>query len=85
MNIAIIGANGFVGARLVESLHLGGCHVVVPIVRRPSALALSARFAVTSPVAPASPPVPSGQPGPLQFRIADALDPVALAAHFLTS
>jgi nucleoside-diphosphate-sugar epimerase len=60
MNIAVIGANGFVGTRLVEILHLGGHHTVVPVVRRPSALALAARFK-------------------LPFRIADALDPVALA------
>lgn len=61
MIIAVIGANGFVGTRLVESLHLGAHHAVVPVVRRPSALALNARFA---------------PPG----RIADALDPAALAA-----
>lgn len=46
MNIAIIGANGFIGARLVEIFHLGGRHQVVPVVRRPSALALAARFDV---------------------------------------
>ena len=46
MNIAIIGANGFIGTRLVEMFHLGGRHVVVPVVRRPAGLALAARFAL---------------------------------------
>lgn len=46
MNIAVIGANGFIGTRLVEMLHLGGSHHVVPVVRRASGLALAARFAV---------------------------------------
>jgi 2-alkyl-3-oxoalkanoate reductase len=46
MSIAIIGANGFIGTRLVELLHFGGDHTVVPVVRRASGLALSARFAL---------------------------------------
>lgn len=46
MKVAIIGAGGFIGARLVEMFHLGGRHTVVPIVRRPSGLALPARFAL---------------------------------------
>lgn len=46
MIIAVIGANGFIGTRLVESLHLGGRHQVVPVVRRASGLALAARFAL---------------------------------------
>jgi len=46
MNVAIIGAGGFIGNRLVEMFHLGGRHEVVPIVRRPSGLALPARFAL---------------------------------------
>lgn len=46
MSIAIIGANGFIGTRLVELLHLGGDHTVVPVVRRASGLALPARFAL---------------------------------------
>jgi nucleoside-diphosphate-sugar epimerase len=46
MSIAIIGANGFIGTRLVELLHLGGEHTVIPVVRRASGLALSARFAL---------------------------------------
>ncbi|MBC8040442.1 MAG: NAD(P)-dependent oxidoreductase [Opitutaceae bacterium] len=46
MSIAIIGANGFIGTRLVELLHLGGEYKVIPVVRRASGLALSARFAL---------------------------------------
>ncbi|HEU5079199.1 MAG TPA: NAD(P)-dependent oxidoreductase [Opitutaceae bacterium] len=46
MKIAIIGANGFIGSRLVEQFHLGGNDEVAPIVRKPSSLALPARFAV---------------------------------------
>jgi nucleoside-diphosphate-sugar epimerase len=46
MKIAIIGANGFIGTRLVEVWHLGGRHAVVPVVRRVSGLALVARFAL---------------------------------------
>ncbi len=44
MIVAIIGANGFIGTRFVEMLHLDGRHTVVPIVRRASGLALAARF-----------------------------------------
>lgn len=61
MKIALIGANGFVGTRLVECFHLDFGPEIVAIVRRPSALALPARFAV-------------------EMRVADALDPAALAA-----
>jgi Nucleoside-diphosphate-sugar epimerases len=46
MKIAIIGANGFIGTRLVEHFHLGGLNEVAPIVRRPVSLALPARFAI---------------------------------------
>ncbi|AHF94637.1 hypothetical protein OPIT5_22460 [Opitutaceae bacterium TAV5] len=46
MKIAVIGANGFIGSRVVESFHLGGAHEVVPVVRKPSSLALPARFAL---------------------------------------
>lgn len=46
MKIAIIGANGFIGTRLVEMFHLGARHTVVPVVRRASGLALPARFAL---------------------------------------
>lgn len=46
MKIAVIGANGFIGTRLVELFHLGARHTVVPVVRRASGLALPARFAL---------------------------------------
>ena len=46
MIVAVIGAGGFIGTRLVEMFHLQGLHTVVPIVRRPSGLALPARFAL---------------------------------------
>lgn len=43
-SIAIVGANGFVGNRAVEMLHLSGQAHVRPIVRRASAAALPRRF-----------------------------------------
>ena len=46
MKVAIIGANGFIGTRLVEQFHLNGWHEVFPVVRKPSSLALPARFQV---------------------------------------
>jgi 2-alkyl-3-oxoalkanoate reductase len=46
MKIAVIGANGFIGTRLVEIFHLTQRYEVVPIVRKPASLALSARFAL---------------------------------------
>ena len=46
MKIAVIGAGGFIGGRIVEHLHLATRHAVVPIVRAPSRLALPARFAL---------------------------------------
>lgn len=51
--VAIVGANGFIGSRLVEMLHLEGETRVRPIVRRPSALASAARFALEGRVADA--------------------------------
>jgi nucleoside-diphosphate-sugar epimerase len=42
--IAILGAGGFIGNRALELFHLGGRHAVVPIVHRPSALAVAKRF-----------------------------------------
>ena len=42
--VAVVGAAGFIGNRVVEMLHLGGRHIVRPVVRRPQALALSCRF-----------------------------------------
>ena len=44
MKVALIGAGGFIGNRIVEQLHLGTAHTVVPIVRKPYRLALPARF-----------------------------------------
>jgi nucleoside-diphosphate-sugar epimerase len=51
--IAIVGANGFIGGRLVEMLHLEGGTRVRPVVRRASALASAARFALEGRVADA--------------------------------
>jgi 2-alkyl-3-oxoalkanoate reductase len=53
MKVAVIGANGFIGTRLVECFHLGGGPEVAAIVRRPSSLALPARFALDMRVADA--------------------------------
>lgn len=52
--IAIVGAGGFVGTRLVEAWHLSGYADVVPIVRRPASLARLARFPVEWRLADAS-------------------------------
>jgi nucleoside-diphosphate-sugar epimerase len=51
--VAVVGANGFIGSRLVEQWHLGGELDVVPIVRRPSAAASAARFGLDCRVADA--------------------------------
>ncbi|HET9063215.1 MAG TPA: NAD-dependent epimerase/dehydratase family protein [Candidatus Binatia bacterium] len=51
--IAVVGANGFIGSRLVEMLHLEGVASVRPVVRRASALASAARFALEGHVADA--------------------------------
>lgn len=55
MKIAIIGANGFIGNRLVETLHLDPAspHTPVPVVRQPASLALPARFGLDCRVASA--------------------------------
>lgn len=54
MRIAIIGASGFIGTRLVERFHLGGGeHSIVAIVRRASSLALPARFHLETQIADA--------------------------------
>ena len=51
---AILGAGGFIGNRIVETLATGGQgDEVVPIVRRPSALALAGRFRLDGRVADA--------------------------------
>lgn len=42
--VAVLGANGFVGSRLVEMFHLRGTHEVVPVVRGVSSLARLSRF-----------------------------------------
>ena len=49
--IAVVGANGFIGSRLVEMLHLEGEMRVRPVVRRASALASAARFALEGRIA----------------------------------
>lgn len=50
--IAVLGASGFIGNRLVEMLHLAGS-TVIPIVRQPSSLVLPARFDLTPRIADA--------------------------------
>jgi 2-alkyl-3-oxoalkanoate reductase len=42
--VAVIGANGFVGSRLVELFHLAGMAEVVPVVRSVNSLARLSRF-----------------------------------------
>ncbi|MET0144773.1 MAG: NAD-dependent epimerase/dehydratase family protein [Ilumatobacteraceae bacterium] len=44
MKVAVQGASGFVGSRLIERLHLGGMADVVPIVRTHGSLSRIARF-----------------------------------------
>ena len=56
MKIAIIGASGFIGTRLVEQFHLADDIEVVAVVRRPSSLALPSRFAMETAVADALDP-----------------------------
>jgi nucleoside-diphosphate-sugar epimerase len=51
--VAVVGAGGFIGTRLVEMLHLEGDATVRPIVRQASALASAARFALDGRVADA--------------------------------
>lgn len=46
MKVAVIGASGFIGTRLIEQYHLGGGPTVAAVVRQPSSLALPARFAI---------------------------------------
>lgn len=54
MTIAVVGASGFVGSRLVEMLHLGGGHAVRPVVRSPGSLARACRFALDFAIAEVS-------------------------------
>ena len=42
--IAILGAGGFVGSRMVEVFHLTGTAKVIPVVRRVPAMARLSRF-----------------------------------------
>jgi nucleoside-diphosphate-sugar epimerase len=42
--VAILGAGGFVGSRLVEMFHLSGLAEVIPVVRRVPAMARASRF-----------------------------------------
>ena len=44
MKVAITGASGFVGNRIVEKFYLGGIHEVTPLLRGTWGLALPARF-----------------------------------------
>ena len=53
MKVAVIGAGGFIGTRLIEQFHLGGGPTVVALVRRPSSLALPARFSLETHLADA--------------------------------
>jgi nucleoside-diphosphate-sugar epimerase len=53
MKVAIIGASGFIGTRLIERYHLGGGPALAAVVRRPSSLALPARFAIETHIADA--------------------------------
>jgi len=46
MRVAITGASGFVGNRVVEKFYLAGVHDVVPLVHSYSSLTLPARFAI---------------------------------------
>jgi nucleoside-diphosphate-sugar epimerase len=51
LTIAVLGANGFVGSRIVETFHLDGAAKVVPIVRGFSGLARLSRFALEARIA----------------------------------
>ena len=42
--IAVVGANGFVGSRIVETFHLAGLCEVIPVVRGVNALPRLSRF-----------------------------------------
>jgi nucleoside-diphosphate-sugar epimerase len=53
LRVAVVGANGFVGGRLVEQWHLEGRAEIVPVVRRPEAAASALRLALDCRVADA--------------------------------
>lgn len=50
-SIAVLGANGCIGARLIETMHLGKWARPRPVVRRPSALFGASRFGIAGAVA----------------------------------
>lgn len=54
MKVAVLGANGFIGSRVVELLHLSGFAEVIPVVRQFRSLSLSARFALPYRIADAT-------------------------------
>ncbi len=66
MKIALLGASGFVGTRLVERGVLGGAAQVRPVVRSYASLARLSRF----------------DPDALDYRMADARDEKALTSAF---
>src|SRR5262249_18426008 len=51
LRVAVLGANGFIGSRVVEVFHLNGIAEVRPVVRRISSIARSARFGLDCRVA----------------------------------
>lgn len=53
LTIGVLGANGFIGSRIVEKLHLEGSARVVPIVRSYRSLARVSRFDLDSRIADA--------------------------------
>ena len=53
LKVAVIGANGFVGSRVVEQWHLEDRADVVPVVRRPEAAAAVLRFGLDCRIADA--------------------------------
>lgn len=53
MKVGVLGANGFIGSRVVEMFHLGGLADVRPIVRSVPSLARASRFALDTRIADA--------------------------------
>ena len=51
--VAVLGANGFIGSRAIEMMSLLKIAEVRPVVRRPAALASSARFSLAGRIADA--------------------------------
>ena len=51
--VAVLGASGFIGSRIIESFTLSGSATALPVVRRTAALARSARFGLDGIVADA--------------------------------